>query len=276
MTIEHRKVRDHGLVGDFCYCDDGTRHLAVILLGGSEGGNKAWEDWMDRIAEWGYAVLSLAYFKEKGLPRSLENVPLEYFETAMAWLTAHPAVVPHHYAVIGASKGGELALLLASRYPAIRAVVGVVPSSVVFQGIPSGFSFGPPPSSWSYKGKGLPYVPIHFSLALIKGLLTGRFLDCYTESLKDKAAVEWSTIPVENINGPILLASGNHDQMWPSTFMCAQIVKRLNTFHYKHHYTHIAYDTGHNAFAAPDCGKAIGEFLSQHFVSRQQTRGSFV
>jgi uncharacterized protein len=36
-------------------------------------------------------------------------------------------------------------------------------------------------------------------------------------------------IPVERINGPILLISGEDDRMWPATRMARQIMERLET-----------------------------------------------
>ncbi|MCI2425662.1 dienelactone hydrolase [Candidatus Acetothermia bacterium] len=261
--MEHKEVSENGLVGDFYYRKSGKKYLTIILLGGSEGGKPTTESEIEKTVERGYAVLSLAYFGMKGLPRSLESIPLEYFERAISWLAEQPTVVPNHYAVEGVSKGGELALLLASRYPEIRAVVGIVPGSVVFQGIPRGFYA--PRSSWSYKGQELPYVPCRFSFDMIKAILTQKFVGVYTRSLKNKEAVERATIPVEKINGPILLVSGKHDEMWPSTYMSNQIVERLEKHDFKHRYEHIACETGHNVFEDPGARENIARFWDKNF-----------
>jgi dienelactone hydrolase len=62
--------------------------------------------------------------------------PLEYFERAIEWLKSQPEVDTNCIAVVGNSKGGELALLLGVTYPEdVRAIIGYAPSAVVWQGI---------------------------------------------------------------------------------------------------------------------------------------------
>ena len=158
--MQKSKVNADGLVGDFFHNGSGERRKTVILLGGSEGG-MFWSrvrPLLGAFLERGNNLLSLAYFKTPGLPDTLEEIPLEYFKRAFGWLDAQPEVFPGFYALVGASKGGELALLLGSRYPAVRAVVALNPSSVVWQGIPrSRFRLGQGgKSSWSYQGNGCP------------------------------------------------------------------------------------------------------------------------
>lgn len=77
--------------------------------------------------------MALAYFAVPGtgLPAELVDIPLKDFAGALAWLRNQPAVDPAHVA-LGASRGGELALLLAATYPQqLQAVAAYVPSSVV-------------------------------------------------------------------------------------------------------------------------------------------------
>jgi len=110
---------------------------SLILLGGSEGGyNEGWA--MVIASKTRLPTLALAYFGVNGLPRTLQNIPLETIELAMAWLGKQPNVVPDRFGVIGASRGGELAILAASVFPQIKAVVGYTPSGVVWEGIGEG------------------------------------------------------------------------------------------------------------------------------------------
>ncbi len=104
---------------------------AVITLGGS-GGGLDWET-AAALSAHGYAALALPYFGFDPLPSSLNSIPLEYFERAIAWLCRQPEIDPGRLAIHGISRGGELALLLATKIPLIRAVVGVVPGNVVWQ-----------------------------------------------------------------------------------------------------------------------------------------------
>jgi len=78
-------VDGQGFVADF-YFDAGlTNKFGVLFLGGSEGGKP--DGRLARIlAERGYPTLGVAYFNEKGLPETLQSIPLEYFDKPIAWL----------------------------------------------------------------------------------------------------------------------------------------------------------------------------------------------
>jgi acetyl esterase/lipase len=104
----------------------------VVVFGGSEGGNFM-IDAAGLLAAHGYPTLSLAYFGEPGLPKELVNVPLEYFARAVRVLRRQPGVDPDHIAVMGDSRGGEAALLVASTFPhLIHGAIGLVPSATVY------------------------------------------------------------------------------------------------------------------------------------------------
>jgi len=263
-------VTETELVADFFHEGSNQPRRTVILLGGSEGGNfwSRQKRLLEGFVKRGYCVLSLAYFKAPGLPRSLEEIPLEYFEKAFAWLGAQPQVSPEGYALVGGSKGAEAALLLGSRYPQVKAVAALLPSSVVWQGIPKNrLSIGKDPkSSWSFDGKGLPYVPSSLSLKNIASLLTLRLRKSGEKDLQNTECVKEAAIPVEKIQGAILLISGKRDQLWPSTYMCEQMVSRLAAAGFAHHYEHIAYDKGHTGVIRDRaCWRTVYDFLEQHF-----------
>lgn len=264
-----RRVVERGLVGDLFYAEAAVRKPTVIMLGGSESG-KSWSDnpyqreMLADLVEAGFTIFSLAYFGMEGVPKSLANIPLEYFETAFSWLAEQPEVLPDAYALVGGSKGGELALLLSSRYPEVKAVVAFVPSDVVFQGLSSGKTA----SSWSHAGKELPYVsfPLTAIFAVIKGMRTGGFLQAYTLALRNAKQIKLAAIPVENIHGPVLLVSGTQDQMWPSTLMCERIMARLDEVQFSFPHEHLALETGHNVMEDKRCWPKIVGFLRQEFL----------
>lgn len=52
----------------------------------------------------------------EGTYKTLEEVPLEYFEKVFKWISENEITNTKEIFVHGTSKGGELALLLASRY----------------------------------------------------------------------------------------------------------------------------------------------------------------
>ena len=161
----------------------GHRRVAVLGLGGSEGGfGNGLQARL--LASHGYPVLQLAYFGAPGLPRQLQAIPLEYVARAVRWLHGRPGV--ENVVVVGASRGGELALLLASTYPAlVQGVAAYVPGAVAI------------PGSWTLRGKPVP-----------------------PPSNPDPR------IPVERIRGPVLVVAGGADQVWDSAYAVSAIRDR--------------------------------------------------
>jgi hypothetical protein len=266
-----KAVSEIGLEADFFYDGREQPRKAVVLLGGSEGG-KMWsrlKQIPESLIKRGFCALSLAYFKAPGLPDSLEEIPLEYFEKAFEWLRQEPGVIQDDYALLGGSKGAELGLVLGSRYSQIKTVIGFMPSSVVWQGIPKNrLTIGKDPkSSWSYKGKGLPYVPSSLTLKDFGALLTLNLRKSAIRDLQNEARVAEATIAVEKIQGAILLLSARHDRLWPSFEMSEEILGRLDRAGFKYPYEHIAYDTGHGGMLRNrECWRRVFNFLQENFT----------
>jgi hypothetical protein len=85
---ELTKRRD-GLVGVLFTPRVRTRRPAVVVFGGSEGGN-GMIDVAGMLAAHGYPTLALAYFEVPGLPSQLVDIPLEYFARAVRVLRRVP------------------------------------------------------------------------------------------------------------------------------------------------------------------------------------------
>jgi dienelactone hydrolase len=239
-----RSVRDRGLVGTLFEPHGHRRRRALIVVSGSEGGIAYAQVQAAMFASHGFDALALAYFDptgslDGGLPRKLSLIPLEYFGTAIDWLRHQPTVDANRIGIVGTSKGAELALLLGSRYPQLKAVAAYAPSSVAWPGIGTTPDDIAPlfTSSWSEHGRPVPFLPYHFGAA--------NFYEVYRQALDDPAAAA-AAIPVERINGPVMLISGNNDQLWPSSYMAEQVMARLRTFHHAFVDRHLAYDgAGH-------------------------------
>lgn len=212
----------------------------VLVLAGSGGGFP--DATAALLASHGYAAISLAYFGVEGLPDDLVNIPLEYFESAFAWIAEQPQFDPASLVALGTSRGGELALLLGSRYQQVRGVVAYVPSGYLWGAVTadnlddSGTDF----PSWTYQGQPLPYVArvrnddrepeSDGSLSLTPAFL--RYIE-------DEDRTDPATISVENINGPVILLSGDDDDLWPSAQFSQLIEQRLRQrgfdFHIESH-----------------------------------------
>ncbi len=217
-----KEVNENGIVADFFYNKEATNQKVIVLLGGSEGG-KSWSGELDTqtrldLLKRGYAILSLAYFGMDGVSPTLESIPLEYFKKPIDWALNQPGMDKKGATVMGVSKGGEASLLIASYFPEkVNAVIGIVPSSNVFQGFGEG---GIPnmkdtvKSSWSYDGKDIPFAPFinnsnyQKSLELLKKEQKLEFVNAYNDALEDKNNASSSSIALEKANCPILLISG--------------------------------------------------------------------
>ncbi len=230
-------VKSHGLVGDFFLPATPGPHPAVLVLGGSEGGLHPQVNEAALLASHGYAALGLAYFQGfegrsdprlAHLPKMLVNIPLEYFVKAADWMKRQPGVDARRVAIMGWSKGAEAALVTAAMFPnEFQAAIGWMPSSVVWEGIQYGP--GPVSSSWTLKGKPLPWLGFDVNPKMFTSGKPISFTAVYAASLasKNRAAVAAAAIPVERIRGPLLLVSAGDDRVWPSAVMARQIMQRL-------------------------------------------------
>ncbi|MEV5708268.1 acyl-CoA thioesterase/BAAT N-terminal domain-containing protein [Actinoallomurus sp. NPDC052274] len=170
------------------------RRPAVLLFGGSEGGNRGNLD-AALLASHGYPALSLAYFGDPGLPAALQNIPLEYFAGAARLLAAQPGVDPAHVVARGYSRGTEAALLLGQLYPRlIHGVIVYAPSNRVNPGIGTG---GEDVNAWTWHGRPLPQ----------------------------------DVIPLDHVDGPLLAIAGTQDLLWDSRTLALQIMTELDHDH---------------------------------------------
>ena len=242
--VRRVEARERGLVGTLLLPPGEGPHPGVIVLGGSSGGLR--EPVAALLASHGCAALALAYFGAEGLPPRLADIPLEYFETALDWMAARPEVRGGRCALLGTSRGAELALLLGATFSQVGAVVAYVPSGVLWGAVGAS---GP---AWTYRGEPLPVVPDRVPPEL-DATMSARepvsAAEWYLHNLEDEAALEPATIAVERIAGPVLLISGDDDRMWPSALMAERIMRRLAAHRFSWPYRHLRY---------PDAGHLIG------------------
>jgi len=251
--VNRQPLQREGLVGTLFYpTASGGPRPAVIVLGGLDGGLQ--EGSAATLASEGFVVLALGYFGFQPLFSEPIEIPLEYFAEALTWLQNQPFVRSNGVAIVGVSKGGELALLLGSTYPEdIRAVVGFAPSAVAWRGVSYNLRsfFGSPRSSWTLGGEPVPFVSISLRFSEVTGYFMGRLPSLrgiFERALEDEAAVAVGSIAVEKIAGPVLLVSGTDDQVWPSTRLSEMVIERLKAHEHPFPYEHLCYEgAGHPA-----------------------------
>jgi pimeloyl-ACP methyl ester carboxylesterase len=169
-------------------------------------------------------------------------------------------IAKHRIAIVGGSRGGDLALLLASYYRDISCVVAIVPSHVVFPGHTMHFST----SCWTKDGKALPFVPVNE--ASVPYLVKGDLRKTFEAMLQDSTAERMAAIAVEQVKGPLLLLSATQDEITPSTPSCEAIMARLKKKDFPYEAKHLAIEGGHaeplNHFAE------IFDFMEKHFPAK--------
>jgi dienelactone hydrolase len=233
------EIKQNGLVGRLFEPEGEGRRPGLLVLSGSEGGMNEIEAAL--LASHGYVTFALAYFRADGLPKQLVAIPLEYLKKGIDWLAARDSVDSKRLGVVGSSKGGELALLLASHFPELKAVVASVPSHVVWFDLATYNR-----SAWTLADKELPFVPQPEGAFKVLFKSPIRFVDIYRPALENKDRVEKARIPVEKIKSAVLLISGTDDQMWPSSYMADQVVARLTESKHPFPVQHLKYEgAGH-------------------------------
>ena len=221
---------------------------AIIAVGGGDGCFGSTKHVVDVLARNGVTAMAVAYWNQPGLRTTVTRVPLEIGATAARWLKDRGY---EQIGMWGLSKGAEFALLCGCHFTdLISFVVAVSPSAVVTQGfqMTNWTHLLPkllPCSPWTLGGEDIPYVHAPGANWRVVG-----------QSLKSRTVAVWPTyegvlersqeenrIPVEKIQGPILLLASDRDDIWQSRQFSEAILQRLKekNFSYPVQYHHYAY-----------------------------------
>lgn len=223
----------------------------VLVLHGSEG-NPA-RHVAQMLAANGFVALALQYFDPSGsadrIPDRLVEVPLEFVETSAEWVLEHDRVEGEQVGAWGVSKGGELALLSGSRFGDIGAVVSMNGSGYVWQGVD--FEQQHVASSWAADGEPVSYVPYTTDPDAWDTSQPPELRRAYSSSVEDadEKTLEDATIPVEDIDGPVLLVSGGDDRLWNSVELHGVAAERLDE--HDRQYTHLVYEAAGHLIQPP-------------------------
>jgi dienelactone hydrolase len=237
--VKRQKIRDKKLIGDLFYfsrlADDGSKHPAILVLGGSEGGLTG----ADALAEWyashGYVAFAVAYFGIEPLPKNLIEIPIETVSRGIDYLSTRSFVDPNALAVSGISWGATFALAAAIRYPTLRAVIAWMGTTVLFPGL----EFGKGPvdrSPFTFGGKPLPYITF------------GQWQK-FQSGATNESAISQAFLPIERIQGPVLLIGGRDDKLGLSGQMADLGITRLREHKHPFGDKSLVYDdAGHMIF----------------------------
>jgi hypothetical protein len=231
----------------------GDPRPGIIVVGGSSGGLSFAAQTAALLAGHGFTTLALAYFAYRSLPPHLTQIPIEYFLSAIEWFSLLSSVKKDSVGLMGISRGAELALLLGSRTPLVRAVVAYSPSSYVWSGLRADSPSDA--AAWTAAAHPMPFASLTdprlahvrervFASSPIE--LTPMFDTALAGPLPSDAM-----IPVERTNGPILLVSGEDDRMWPSYRMGEQVMRRLEARSHPFHSKHLHYPNAGHSMRAP-------------------------
>ncbi len=207
------------LVGRVFEPSSGGPGPGVLVLHGADGTPQ--EHVAALLARHGFTAFALEYVGGPGLPEAVVEVPMAYVKAAIDWLRDRERVTGDRIGIWGIGRGGELGLFAGSLYDGVGAVVSVGGSGILWEG---GAVRGRPTgtAAWAVDDSSRSYLSV----------ATGEGADRptrYAEALgaAGELETETATIPVERIDGPVLLVSGDDDGVWPSARLHALAADRL-------------------------------------------------
>ena len=236
--------RRDGMVGYTLLPKGASGKLPTVVVWGGSGGNIP-DGWANYLVSQGFAVVALRYFTYDAKDPNVANgaihflineLPLERFARAVTWAKAQPFCDTDRLSVLGESRGGEAALLVAQHFGnrlGLENVVPLRPLDIVVGSKINGADFlgEPELSSWTVGGKPLPFVAKApgvtqpeeaIELARKSGKL--RYIDWNGKKLAvadlragfDDYLPRHSTIDVTEFAGRIISVGGDADAMWPA------------------------------------------------------------
>lgn len=144
-------------------------------------------------------------------------------------LTQQAYVDPDRVIIWDGSRGSELALMAAGRYPTIKGAIVEAPSGLRWASVNDASE-----PAWTFEGVALPFMPSDPSAVpeVVDGpngqsayATTPMFLADMAYATDQQ--MEAATIDVERVGGPVLLLGGADDLMWPSCELAEVALGRL-------------------------------------------------
>ena len=251
-SVEHDDV-----VGTFFDPDVEQPASPVLVLGGSESSDPE-TLFAPLLASRGHPTLELSYYGVDGLPSDLAEIPVEYFQTAGAWLLDQSSVDDDAIDVLGKGRGADLALFLGAHASEIETVVAYNGSGILLQGIPDGLH--EPGPMVTLGGEALPCVRSDFGLRFLleafRCWVTGDPVELrpiYERGLENarNEDVREATIPIEGATGPVVQITGEDDRTRNVTELASVVEERLDSETGRDAHEHRRYDAAGYDVRAP-------------------------
>ena len=172
-------------------------------------------------------AVSIRWFGGPGQSPGICEIPLETFTSAVDFLRTSGA---RRIGILGTSKGAEAALLTAVHDPRVDVVVAVSPTSRVWCNVGPGRDgvHRPYRSSWTWRGRALPFIPLDDSWAPAEtdgGPVSIRgWYELSERTFADLLPA--AEIPVDKARADVVLVAGGDDAMWPSLSFAEQLAQR--------------------------------------------------
>jgi hypothetical protein len=212
----------------------------VIVVDGVDGNSYSRDVLMPRLVAQGFSVFHFATYalvygpgrpSVEGLPTRYVDIPVDRLEAVRDWIVKQPGVDPNRIGLYGVSRNGAYVLIAATRFPWVRAVAGIVPSDVVWEGWGDRVALGTT-SSYSWRGKPLPFVPYDGEAFRRESGKIARGQQFRLRTAMDEG--RWSNthrvpparIQLENYRGAVFVAGGELDNLWSSGHMVQNISER--------------------------------------------------
>ncbi|MDO4285696.1 MAG: acyl-CoA thioester hydrolase/BAAT C-terminal domain-containing protein [Eubacteriales bacterium] len=234
-SVEKTEFHTDGFDSRFYAPRTGSERCLVIVTDSGSG------DFMNvMLAKWalrnGCCALCFGKWQNPEEADGLHEWPLERMERAAAWLQERGM---RRIGLLGVSYGANLVLAAASRIPAFTLTIAVTAIDFVTEGVVAGKKEGMSEwpagvSSYTWRGEPLAYHP--FSLS------EHAYYDLFVESSKrereprsfeiyrhmeEKAPAPECYIPVERIQGKLILAAARDDSMWDAARYAQRMRERL-------------------------------------------------
>lgn len=224
-----------------------TGHAVIVIMGGERSivsGVKVAE----RFSDFGIIGISISLYGAEGLPKHVDRIPLEMFESVVKYLK--DVKKAKSISTYGLSMGSVYAALVAKYIDGIDNAILCAPSHVPFEGTDVKNRSMTGHSIAVYKGIEIPYVSPDFFNSGFMGKyvyddeagrkVTNMWL-MYWNAYKNKKLETEADYHLETSGARILLVAGTKDEVWPSEYSVKYIKNGLDRAGYAQDYKMLLY-----------------------------------